>query len=67
MAADDLPVSLHRNKFSHKPLAIRVANTPGIGGRVSEFNSISRLPLDAAREMIISRNASNLAVLMVAY
>ena len=40
----------------------RVANPPGMGGRLPEFNSISRLPPDAAREMIISRNAPNLVL-----
>ena len=38
-------------------VTIRVANPPGMGGRLPEFNSISRLPPDVAREMIISRNA----------
>ena len=40
----------------------RVANPPGMGGRIPEFNSISRLPPDVAREMIISRNAPNLVL-----
>ena len=34
---------------------IRVANPSGMGGRLPEFISISRLPPDAAREMLISR------------
>ena len=33
---------------------VRVANPPGMGGRLPEFNSISRLPPDVAREIIIS-------------
>ena len=45
----------------------RVANPPGMGGRLAEFNSISRLPPDVAREMIISRNAPNLVFIMIAY
>ena len=38
----------------------RVANPTGMGGRLPEFNSISRLPPDVAREIMISRNAPNL-------
>ena len=40
----------------------RVANPFGMGGRLPEFKSISRLPPDVAREMIISRNAPNLVL-----
>ena len=43
-------------------IVFRVANPPGMGGRLPKFNSISRLPPDVAREMIISRNAPNLVV-----
>ena len=39
-----------------------VANPPGMGERLPQFNPISRLPPDVAREMIISRNASNLVL-----
>ena len=38
----------------------RVVNPPGMSGRLPEFNSIFRLPPDVAREIINSRNASNL-------
>jgi len=38
------------------------ANPSGMGERLPEFNSISRLPPDVAREMIISRNALNLVL-----
>ena len=54
-----------QNKISytlgaHKiSLASRAVNPPGMGGRLPEFNSISRLPPDVAREMIISQNAPN--------
>ena len=47
-----------------------VANPSGMGGRLPEFNSISRLPPDFAREIIISRNAPNFVLyrpLMVEY
>ena len=46
-------------KYTH---VIRVAIPPGMGGRLSEFNSISRLPPDVAREIIISRNAPDLVL-----
>ena len=48
----------------------RVANPPGMGGRLPEFNSISRLPLVIARKSLISRNAPKLVLysyIMVAY
>ena len=38
----------------------RVANASGMDGRLSEFNSISRLQPDVSREMIISRDARSL-------
>ena len=40
----------------------KVANPPGMGGRLPEFNSISRLPPGVAQEMIISQNAPNLVL-----
>jgi hypothetical protein len=43
-------------------LIFRVANPPGMGGRLPKFNSISRLPPDVAREIIISRNALDLVL-----
>ena len=43
-------------------ITLRVANPPEMGGRLPEFNSISRLPPEFAREMLISRNAPNLVL-----
>jgi len=43
-------------------LLLRVANAPGMSGRLPEFNKISRLPPDVVREMINSRNAPNLVL-----
>ena len=42
---------------------IGVANLSGMGGRLQEFISISRLLPDVAREMIISRNAPSFSVI----
>ena len=39
-----------KSKPPSKSLA-KVANPPGMGGRLLEFNSISRLPSDVAREI----------------
>ena len=43
-------------------IVARIANPPGMGERFPEFNSISRLPPDVARETIISRNTPNLVL-----
>jgi len=40
----------------------RVDNPTGMGGRLPEFKSISRLPPNVAREMVISRNELNLVL-----
>ena len=49
-----LQMAIPIKKVSATP---EVANPPGMGGRIPEFHSISRLPPNVAREIVISQNA----------